>query len=180
MAASAQYAYQPSAENPFGKINPEAPERLADWAPLIGLCDCKSVSRIDQNTWADTVQMHWTFKYIMNGMAVQDDALKVDGSHGGSIRQYNADSSRWYVHYFSSGSATGPLSYWEGNKKEDGRIVLYKPQTAPNGWDGFYRIIFSEISNDGFNWEGSWVLPDESVVYPTWRIYCIKSEDDEL
>ena len=168
----AQYQYEPSVENPFGKLNPEAPEQTADFAPLIGTCTCKSVSRIDQNTWADTVMMDWTFKYIMNGMAVQDETLKEDGIHSGSIRQYNADSAKWYVHYYSTSSATPTLSSWEGNKRENGNIVLYRDQPAPNGMPGFYRLTFSNISEMGFNWAGEWVNKAETFTYPTWSILC--------
>lgn len=174
--STAQHNYAPSLENPYGKLNPEAPPKTADFDPLIGTCICKSVSRIDQNTWADTVMMNWTFKYIMNGMAVQDETLKEDGKHSGSIRQYNADSAKWYVHYYSSSSATSTLSSWEGNKMENGNIVLYRDQPAPNGTPGFYRLTFSNISKKGYNWAGEWVNKAETFTYPTWRIFCRKKE----
>ena len=107
--AFAQYAYEPSAENPYGLPNPDAPSAINDWDDLIGTCTCKSVARVSQTEWADTVAMTWQWKYIMNGWAVQDETLKADGGHSGSIRQYNADSSRWYVHYYSNGSSVPVL-----------------------------------------------------------------------
>ncbi len=108
----------------------------------------------------------------MNGMGVQDETLKADGKHSGSIRQFIADSTRWYVHYYSSGSPSTVLPAWEGNKNEEGKIVLYREQTAPNGMDGFYKITFSEMDAEGFNWLGEWVTPDESISFPTWKIEC--------
>lgn len=168
------YNYEPSAENPFGLPNPDMPEHLKDFAPMIGECDCKSISRIDKDNWGDTVAMVWRFKYIMDGKAVQDESLKEDGLHSGSIRQYIADSSRWYVHYYSSATPSTTLSAWEGKKTPDGNIILYRDQKAPNGLDGKYKITFSEISDNGFNWLGEWVTPDESFSYPTWVIYCKK------
>ena len=60
---------------------------------------------------------------------------------------------------------------WEGGMKDD-KILLYNKQKAPNGLDGFYRITFSDISTGGFNWNGEWVSTDESIVYPTWKIWC--------
>ncbi len=172
----AQYDYEPNDKNPYGKLNPEAPAQTGDYAPLIGTCRCKSVARVDQNTWADTVMMNWTFKYIMNGLAVQDMTLKEDGAHSGSIRQYNADSARWYVHYYASSTPTPVLSAWGGNKVENGNIVLYREQKAPNGMDGYYKITFSDITAKGFNWAGEWVNQAETFSYPTWRIYCRKME----
>jgi len=57
-------------------------------------------------------------------------------------------------------------------------MVLYKEQKAPNGMAGFYKITFSEMTEDGFKWSGDWVNPDESIVYPTWKIECIKRKEE--
>jgi ketosteroid isomerase-like protein len=171
----AQYHYEPSIEHPFGLPNLEAPQQILDFAPLIGECNCKSVMRKPDRTWAEPVDMIWKFKYIMNGMAVQDETLKADGKHGGSIRQFIADSTKWYVHYYSSGSPSTTLPAWEGNKNEDGNIVLYREQKAPNGMDGYYKITFSDMSASGFKWAGEWVNIDETIIYPTWKIDCTKN-----
>ncbi|MEM8845781.1 MAG: DUF4440 domain-containing protein [Bacteroidota bacterium] len=167
-----QYDYEPSAKNPFGLPNPEAPEQLQDFKLLIGECNCKSQTRKADQSWAEPENMTWRFKYIMNGIAIQDETLKEDGSHSGSIRQFIADSTKWYVHYYSSKTPSPSLATWEGNKKEDGKIVLYRDQTAPNGMEGFYRLTFYEIDSLGFKWVGEWVDKTESVVFPTWKIDC--------
>ncbi len=171
---SGQYEYAATAEYPYGRVNPEAPKELTDFAPLIGKCHCQSYSRKQDKTWADPVKMTWTFKYIMNGMAVQDETLKEDGAHSGSIRQFVADSSMWYVHYYSTSSFPKVLPSWQGEKKE-GKIVLYREQKAPNGYDGFYRLTFSEMTEQGFNWIGEWVDKSETYVYGTWKIICKKT-----
>lgn len=165
------YENEPSEKYPFGKPHPDAPKEIADYEPMIGECDCRSVSRIDQNTWADTVRMKWTFKYIMNGWGVQDLTLKEDGSHGGSLRMYNADSARWYVHYYNTKKFSSPLLTWEGNSADE-KIILYRDSPAPNGTPGDYRITFTDFSENGYNWVGEWVTKNESIVYPTWRIFC--------
>ena len=172
----AQYNFEPSPEFPYGKANPKAPEQIKDFQPMIGLCNCKSITRNQDGTWKEPIDMNWKFKYIMNGLAVQDETLKSDGVHSGSIRQFSADSSKWYVHYYSSAKPSQTLSTWEGNKKSH-KIILYKEQKAPNGLDGFYRITFYDISDSGYNWIGEWVSKDESVVYPTWKIECNKAKE---
>lgn len=172
----AQYNYEPSDVFPYGKLNPEAPKETADFAPMIGLCDCESVSRKQDGTWAAPVKMIWKWKYIMNGMGVQDETLKADGKHSGSIRQFDKDSTRWNVHYYSSAKPSPVLSVWNGNKKGND-IVLYKEQNAPNGTEGFYRLTFYEISAKGYKWIGEWVDKSEKIVYPTWKISCTKRED---
>lgn len=175
----AQYPYEVSAEHPFGLPNPEAPQELLDFAPLIGECNCSSEKRGLDGNWTEPVNMIWRFKYIMNGMAVQDETLKADGTYAGSIRQFIPDSTKWYVHYYSSGSPSPVLPSWEGNKNDEGDIVLYRDQKAPNGMEGDYKIVFSEISEKGFNWLGAWVSKDRSTAFPTWKISCTKIGNED-
>lgn len=172
-AESELYAYNVSASLPFGKPNPEAPDQIKDYAELIGVCKCVSQTRSSDETWAQPVDMQWTFKYIMNGKAVQDETLKSDGRHSGSIRQFNADSLKWYVHYYSSQKSSPLLAAWEGGRKGD-EIVLYRAQKSPNGREGFYKIRFHDISDEGFQWVGMWTPKDEEFVYETWKISCKK------
>ncbi len=177
LCAQEYVKYEPNTEHPFGTLNPKAPKQVADFAPLIGVCDCISTARKPDQTWGEPQKMTWTFKYIMNGHAVQDETLKEDGSHSGSIRQFNADSSKWYVHYYSNTGNTPSLPTWEGTKRGDS-IVLYREQKAPNGTDGYYRLTFNDISENGFNWIGEWVDLGEGFSYPTWKINCTKRTSD--
>lgn len=173
-AMQGQYNNEISKEFPFGKAHLEAPQQLKDFEPMIGICDCKSESRKPDGTWNEAVDMEWKFKYIMNGWAVQDGTLKADGKHSGSIRQFNQDSLKWYVHYYASNTPVQRLPAWEGTKTDDGDIVLYREQKAPNGMDGFFRLTFYDLSKTGYKWKGEWVNPDETIVYPTWKIDCVK------
>tara|TARA_R110000868_G_scaffold304437_17_gene565295 strand:- start:28142 stop:28711 length:570 start_codon:yes stop_codon:yes gene_type:complete len=175
LSAFAQYNYTISEENPFGKLNPNAPKEVADYDLLIGESQCTSISRAPDQTWNPEIKMLWRFKYIMNGMAVQDETLKEDGTHSGSIRQFNSDSSAWYVHYFSSGSAPSQLPVWNGSTIKDGEIILYREQSSPNGLEGFYKIRFFDVKKNSFKWIGAWVNKDESIQFPTWKISCQKN-----
>lgn len=144
---------------------------IKDFQPMMGTCECKSYNKNQDGSWAAAVDMTWEFKYIMNGMSVQDQTLKADGKHSGSIRQFNSEQETWYVHYYSSASAPAQLSTWHGGKKGS-EIILYRDQKAPNGMDGKYKITFHDISDTGFNWLGEWVNADESFKFPTWKITC--------
>jgi len=171
----AQYEYEPSSEFPYGRYNPEAPEQVKDFQPLIGECKCKSITRKKDQTWAAAEDMVWRWKYIMNGKGVQDETLKADGRNSGSIRQFDQDSMRWNVHYYTSAGTPVTLPTWHGNKK-DGKIVLYRPQKAPNGMEGFFRLTFYDISKKGYKWVGEWVDQTETVAFPTWKIECIRED----
>jgi len=168
--------FEISSVNPYGLLNPEAPPETGDYAALIGKCDCKSTRRKADQTWGEAQNMVWTFKYIMNGRAVQDESIKEDGSHSGSIRQFISDSSRWYVHWYSNKPATTSMRTWKGRKQGDS-LVLYNEQKAPNGMDGFSRLTFTDITSRGFNWYGEWVNQTETFTYRTWKIVCTKRED---
>ncbi len=169
---NSQNEYAASDKHPFGLPNPKAPEQIKDFEGLIGTCNCTSITRNQDQSWAEAQNMTWEWKYIMNGMAVQDETLKEDGNHSGSIRQFIADSSKWYVHYYSSNFPTPTLPTWEGGKKDNGNIVLYRDQTAPNGMEGFYRLTFYDIDDSGYKWIGEWVDKTEKITFPTWKIDC--------
>ena len=172
--------YEPNAQFPFGQPNPKAPEQIKDFTPMIGLCNCTSQARKADQTWAEPEAMTWRFKYIMNGMAVQDETLKANGIHSGSIRQFNTDSLKWYVHYYTSGAAVPALPAWEGNLTVEGdKMVLFKQQKAPNGYDGFYRLTFYDISDKGYKWIGEWVDEAGTISFPTWKIDCTKVKEEE-
>lgn len=165
------YNHIKSETSPFGTYNPEAPEQLKDFEALIGSCDCKSVSRNADGSWQDTLSMTWTYSYIMDGQAVMDETLKEDGSHTMSIRQYNIDSAKWYVTFFSSKPVNPAPRTWSGGKKGND-IVLYLDQKAPNGLDGYSRLTFYDISDEGYKWRGEWCDLSETRTFPFWMIDC--------
>ena len=167
--------FEPSEEYPYGQANPKAPKQLNDFAPMIGLCDCLSERRNQDGTWPEPIKMIWKFKYIMNGMAIQDETFKEDEINSGSIRQFNLDSLKWYVHYYTSNAASPKLSSWEGGKEND-EIILLMPQKAPNGMDGFSRLTFYDINENGFKWMGEWIDTAGQVNFPFWKIDCTKRE----
>lgn len=169
--------YEPSKKHPFGQYNPKAPKQLQDYKDLIGISECTSVSRKADQSWAKPVKMFWKWKYILNGNAVQDETLKEDGTHSGSIRQFDKDSLQWNVHYYTTRRISPKLPVWNGNKDKKGNIVLYRKQKAPNGMEGFSRLTFYDISKKGYKWVSEWVDTTEKFVFQTWKIECTKKED---
>ncbi len=165
--------YNPSTLYPFGRPNPGAPPQILDFDPMIGICDCRSVQRNPDGTWQDTLAMVWQFKYIMNGNAVQDETWIANGRTATSIRRFQADSLRWIVSYYGSGTVTNAAGIWMGSKKGS-TIVLKMPQKSPGGQDGINRLTFFEISEKGFQWKGEWIDPNETIIYPFWSIECWK------
>lgn len=164
--------YEPSPENPYGLRNPDTPDQLDDFAPMIGTCDCYVEKRNPDGTWQDRTAAIWSFKYIMNGTAIQDEIWH-DGIYATSIRQFHTDSLLWVVPYMSFPGVTTTPSTWLG-KKEGEDIVLEVPRKSPGGMDGISRLTFSNISSEGFEWRGEWVNEAQKIVYPFRRISCKK------
>lgn len=167
---------EPGEALPFGEVHRDYTEQLSDFAPMIGICDCRSVNRGPDGNWQDTVAMIWKFKYIMNGTAIQDETWKADGRSSGSIRQFIADSAQWAVTYFSAAAPAASPGVWMGGKQGDD-VVLYMDQKAPNGMEGRSRLTFYNIGEYGYDWIGEWTSLDESFVYPFWSISCTKRDD---
>lgn len=172
-SGSVSMIYEPSEDYPFGRPNPEAPAEIKDFSPIIGRCDCKSVQRNSDGSWQDTLNMTWQFKYIMNGTAVQDEVWRENGMYAGSVRQYQPDSAKWVVTYFSYPAVSTKPGVWIGQKVGD-EIVLTMPQKAPNGMDGLSRLTFYDMSHKGFRWKGEWVDTGQTFSYPFWNISCVK------
>lgn len=167
---SADYAV--SKKQPYGTKNPTAAEQLNDFQPMIGKSQCKSLRRNPDQSWQDTTTMLWSFKYILNGTAIQDETW-YENFYATSIRQFHADSNIWVVSYSSYPGVSTKIPVWKGNKTGDD-IVLEQKQKSPNGMEGASRLTFTDISSNGFHWKGEWVSEDQSIVYPFWEIWCTK------
>ncbi|MFK7774034.1 MAG: hypothetical protein AB8F94_17920 [Saprospiraceae bacterium] len=165
--------YEPSALHPFGLPNPDAPKEIIDYAPMIGICDCKNLSRNPDGTWKDSLDMIWKFKYIMNGTAVQDELWKENDLYAGSIRQFQKDSAEWIVSYFSYPAVPYTPGIWHGKKMDD-KIVLSKPQKAPNGMEGSSILTFYDWDEEGFKWKGEWMKEDKQFNHVFRMIECKK------
>lgn len=167
----ASLQYEPSAQYPFGRANPEAPAETAQFDFMIGENDCLE-QRIDNATgeWVDGVRS-WDAHYYMNGFAIRDSG-KSGATTNSNIRVFDTAASEWAVTFFSApiyGSGT-----WRG-RMEGGNMVLRQAQKAPGtDFDGFSTLTFSNVSDRGFDWSGEWISEDGSVVFPFWRIQCQK------
>lgn len=177
LASNAQRAaaldYEPSPAHPFGRPHPDAPKELGQFAFMIGQNDCTE-ERLNNTTqeWV-AGERTWDAHYFMNGHGIRDSG-RSGSTTNGNIRLFDTLTKTWNVTFFSSpvyGSST-----WQGKKVGD-EIILKIPQKAPGtDFDGFSTLTFSNISETGFDWRGEWISVDESVVFPYWRISCVKRQ----
>ena len=163
--------YDPSAQYPYGRINPAAPAELAQFDFMIGHNDCEE-ERLNNATgeWVKG-ERTWDAYYYLDGYGVRDSGQSGNATNG-NIRIYDPATEQWYVTYFST--PTYGSGVWSGGMVED-RIELEQPQKAPGtNFDGINRLTFYDISDDSFNWKGEWISLDGSTVFPFWRISCQK------
>ncbi len=173
-AISQSTMYDPNPEYPFGRPNPSAPEEIKEFGEMIGSSECISIQRRPDGTWLDSLKMTWNFKYIMNGTAVQDEVFSEDERYAGSLRQYQADSAKWYVSYYSS-RGLPPYPFWTG-KRENDKIVLNRPNSVVNNKSGTSRLTFYDLSENSFSWMGEWLSDDGTIEFVFWKISCNKKD----
>ena len=168
---------EPSKKLPYGRLSTSTVAPTNDFDKLIGVCDCKSVSRQADGKWADTLSLKWRWKYIMNGNGVQDEGWfgsKENPSYFTSIRSYDKINKQWYVSYFTPNLSAIP-STWTG-RKEGENIVLKRATKTPNGKNATSVLTFFDITHQGFNWEGKIENPEfPNGEYIFWKIFCKKN-----
>ena len=172
--ATGRSEFDPSAEYPYGRPNPSAPEELAQFAFLIGHSDCTEKLRTpNSNDWVDGTRS-WDAYYTLNGYAIMDGGVASRGANG-NMRIYDPAIERWKVTFFSTPVVGAGV--WIGGMSGTS-VVLERSQQAPgSNIDGISRLTFSEITPTSFEWLGEWVSADESVQYPFWTISCRKVRD---
>ena len=164
--------YERSDEHPYGRPNPAAPKEISQFAFMIGRNDCTESRRTPGgDEWVDGKRT-WDAWYTLDGYAIMDSG-RSGASTNGNLRVYDANKGQWFVTFFSMPGYSSGI--WSGGATETG-IELNQPQKAPGtDLDGFSRLTFSNISDEGFDWLGEWVSADGNIRFPFWRISCKRS-----
>lgn len=167
--------YEPSAEHPYGRANPDAYAELEQFSFIVGRFECADRRRLSQEEWVDEEKI-WLGRYYLNGHAIRDDTWRASGSTS-NIRVYDPDAQEWVITYFTSGGAATP-PMWRGG--QEGEVLTFRqPSTSPQGVEGTSRLTFSAITADGFEWEGAFVVGEGSpqeFVYTFWTSSCHRAE----
>ena len=148
--------YEPSEENPFGKINPAAPEELKQFDFMVGICDCIDSIPQPNNKWVSFPSI-WRAKYFLNGYGIQDNNFNPQNPTT-NLRLYDKATKEWKVTYISAAQSYY-AGLWEG-KKEGDDIIVYQKRG-----DGqpYSKLSFYNISEDGYDWKSETVHPNGDV-----------------
>ena len=162
------FRYEPSPAFPYGRVNPDAPERLSDFAFMIGSFNCHDERRLPDGSMQgfDAV---WTANYFLNGHAIQDQYW-AQGFFTSNIRQFDESAGVWRVHYLSEPVYTSGV--WSG-VREDDVFTLTRDIPQPGGTSITSRLTFTDMTDCGFRWRGVTDLPDGTTI-TGWTSDCIR------
>lgn len=156
--------YDPNSDHPFGRVNPNAPDELQQFAFMIGEFDCEDELLLNRE-WRK-MKAIWHANYTLNGYAIQDH-YRNEIYAGTSIRLYRPTQELWRVSFY--GMAGGHTGVWHGSRDGDS-IVLTSEQQAPDGSPVTSRLSFSNIREDGFDWLGERITADGEAT-ANWKIW---------
>jgi hypothetical protein len=148
---------EPAASFDPGTPHPDAPEELALFGRLAGAWDAEMSIIQDDGTFPETpTSALWTFRYILDGHAVQDhwtspapdDPVGDDPRQFGTgLRVYNPAEDHWEMAWISTSQPF--VTTFEAHPHGDGGIVMMGEH--PTGHPS--RTTFYEVKDDSFSWK---------------------------
>jgi hypothetical protein len=138
----------------FGTLNPAAPAETEQFAFAIGEWACTTRSRQPDGSIKESAPATWTFYYILDGWAIQDDwiAKQPNGStfYGTNVRSFNRESGKWDNRWLPIGS----LQWKQYESEQVGDIMV---MTGGHGKDAqgrefVDRNTFHTITESSWSW----------------------------
>jgi len=146
-------------EQDYGKLNPDAPQELAQFAFLIGPWRCAVKLKREDGSW-ETLEARWEGRFILDGYAIADE-YRMTSRAGGllvlgvNLRAYNPAKKAWSMKWLNAlvGSWVdlGPEEL--GGVQADGQRITYCTK-EPVAAHALTRATYSSISGDHFSYRG--------------------------
>lgn len=148
--------YEPSPAHPFGRLNPDAPPELQQFAFMIGAFDCIDQIRQQDGSWLEFPAV-WNAFYFLDGHGIQDKYWAPTFSTS-NIRIFDPEKGTWMVTFFKMpGYQSG---VWEGVQEGETMVMRQGGQTTGSG------LTFYNITDTGFDWR--------SGNNPGWKSSCTR------
>jgi hypothetical protein len=158
----------------FGKVNPNAPAELSQFAFLIGRWrfDARFISA--NGEW-QAFHGTWLGHYILDGYAIADEYRMIGASGelivlGMNFRIYDPARQIWNIKWLNAleGTWTDLTSEQFGGARFDGQSVSYVFKAERGaGWT-FTRATYTNISKSHFTWRG-----EKSENAKTWAEFMV-------
>ena len=154
--------FEPNSLQPYGALNPNAPDETKQFSFMIGEFDCQDKSTRPDGSWVES-KVIWNSSYFLNGSGIQDKFWSETVVATGT-RIFDSAKKKWVVNYFQ----TSPAYYsgvWEGLIEGSDMVMR-----ASRG-EGESRLTFHNINNDSFDWRGESIDKDGNAS-AFWIINC--------
>ncbi|MFQ5527923.1 MAG: hypothetical protein ACE5GX_16895 [Thermoanaerobaculia bacterium] len=137
----------------FGALNPKAPPETAQFSFAIGEWSCTTRGMQPDGSIKKGGPATWTFYYILDGWAIQDDWVAIQPSgakhHGTNIRSFNSQTGKWDNRWLAQGNLQ--WKYFSSEQVEETMVMTGGEGTDPRG-DFVDRNTFFDISEDSWSW----------------------------
>lgn len=152
----------------YGKLNPKAPIETKQFGQLVGKWDVISSDSISSGGWHES-KATWTFRYILDGFAVQDvwhekavdktnNTINLDRDFKGTnIRVYDPIRGDWQCAWIENGANT-LVAKFTANGTSTGSIEMVTPDSSG-------LITFYNIGKDHFDWKYEALGGAQKVLY---------------
>ena len=149
-------------EQEFGKLNPNAPAELSQFAFLIGDWSFEATVKTADGQ-SLPFKGTWRGRYILDGYAISDEYRMTDLSGklivlGLNLRTYDASEQTWNIKWLNALTGTWmTLAPSElGEVRCDGQSIIYAfKETSPaDGAHAYTRVTYTKVSDTHFTWGG--------------------------
>ena len=144
----ADVSFAPSPAYPNGRMNPDAPPEVAQFAFMVGEFDCVDEIRQGDGSWI-RLRAIWNAHWFLNGYGIQDEYW-TPRFFTSNIRIFDPASGKWQVTFFRMPGYQS--SVWEGVKEGDTMVMRQGATTGPG-------LTFYNISEAGFDWNSGGKTP---------------------
>ncbi len=138
----------------LGSLNPKAPSETEQFSFAIGEWSCKTRGMKPDGTIEESRPATWTFYYILDGWAIQDDWVseQADGSrfHGTNIRSFNPQTAKWDNRWLSQHGLE--WKYYESEQVGSTMVMTGGEGKDRQGRDFIDRNTFHDITWNSWKW----------------------------
>lgn len=146
----------------FGKLNPNAPAELSQFAFLIGNWSFEAKVKTPDGQ-PPRFKGTWRGRYILDGYAISDEYRMTDLSGklivlGLNMRAYDASKKTWNIKWLNALTGTWmTLAPSElGGVRCDGQSIVYafKEMAPVDSAQAYTRATYTKVSETHFTWRG--------------------------
>ncbi|MEO1137272.1 MAG: hypothetical protein AAFW68_11815, partial [Pseudomonadota bacterium] len=179
--ASANPTHNRSDQHPWGRPNPDAHEKLGEFAFMVGVFDCVSFTPAGVNPFRKDERLEtdfrWQAHYVLDGRAIQDEWTTMN-SVGTQTRIVDPETDDWKVRWtslnllpqFAAGKPWGGGEF-TASRQPDGSMRMVSDHVRDDGQPYRNVIDFYHITDESYEWRLQ-VYANDTPWGPEGRISC--------